>query len=337
MADKVKVLSVLRFTEEQLARLREVSSRLEIWQVPCRTSEEMLLHLGEPEVLYALAAYFSPDKAPHLRWVQLASAGIDHLLDKPIMKSDITVTTTSGIAATPIAEYVFASMLAFARKFPELIELQRKHEWPRQRWYGRKATELRGATIGIVGYGSIGREVGRLAKAFGMRVLAAKRSVQVRVDSGYAEPGVGDRELQYADRVYPPDDLTQMVALCDYVVVATPLTPETRGLVSEGVLRAMRPNAYLVNIARGEVVDEPALLRALREGWIAGAGLDVFAGEPLPPESPFYETPNVIVTPHISSSTNVYTERAAEVFAENLRRYLDGRPLLNVVDKARGY
>jgi len=337
MMDKIKVLSVLKLSDEQLDRLRAVSPILDVSQITCKTPEEMLPLLGEPEILYTYHADFLPEQAPRLKWVQLSSAGADHLLGKPIMQSDIAITTASGIHAIPIAEYVFGSMLAFARRFPLAFAFQQKHEWPKGRWSALLGTELRGATIGIIGYGSIGREIGRLAKAFGMRVLASKRNPARREDSGYRTPGSGDARMEHVDEVFGPDELAQMVSACDYVVVALPLTPETRGIVSESVIRAMKPTAYFVNISRGEVVDEEALIRALREGRIAGAGLDVFWQEPLPPDSPLYDLPNVILTPHISGATAAYNDRATDLFAENLRRYLAGEPLLNLVDKALGY
>lgn len=337
MADKVKVLSVLKLSDEQLDRLRAVSPRLEVAQVTCKTPEDMLPLLGEPEVLYTYHADFSPEQAPHLKWVQLSSAGADHVLDKPIMRSDIAITTASGIHAIPIAEYVFGSMLAFARRFHVYLPMQQKHEWPKGRWSALLGAELRGATIGIIGYGSIGREIGRLAKAFGMRVLASKRDPAKREDGGYRVQGAGDAKMEYVDEVFGPRQLEEMVSACDYVVVALPLTPETRGIVSESVIRAMKPTAYFVNISRGEVVDEEALIRALREGRIAGAGLDVFWKEPLPPDSPLYDLPNVILTPHVSGATAAYNDRATDLFAENLRRYLAGEPLLNLVDKTVGY
>jgi phosphoglycerate dehydrogenase-like enzyme len=196
---------------------------------------------------------------------------------------------------------------------------------------------LRGATLGIAGYGSIGRAVANLARGFGTRVLATKRSPAEKRDAGYTHPGAGDPEGAIPERIYGPEGLAEMVGRCDYVVLCLPSTPDTDGVVGERVLRAMRPSAYLVNVGRGTVVDEPALVRALKEGWIAGAGLDVFAREPLPVESELWDLPNVICTPHVSNNTADYERDSLGFFAHNLRRYLAGEPLLNVVDLRRGY
>jgi phosphoglycerate dehydrogenase-like enzyme len=335
---EIVVLSTMRFTDELLDKLRAVSPRLVVKQRTCHGAEEVEQVLEDGvEVLYTF--YLSADlsRAPDLKWVQLHSAGVDHLLDHPLMKSDILLTTTSGIHATPIAEYVFASILAFNRRVPQMLTYQSRREWPQGRWNLFARPELRDRTLGIIGYGSIGREVGRIARCFGMRVVATKRSVSQMRDVGYAVQGTGDRKGALLDEAFPPERLSDMLGLCDYVVVTVPLTPETRKLIGEAGLRAMKPSAYLVNISRGETVDEAALIRALQEGWIAGAGLDVFEEEPLPSDSPLYDLENVILSPHVSGFTLRYDERASDLFAENLRRYLTGEPLLNLVDKERGY
>jgi phosphoglycerate dehydrogenase-like enzyme len=288
------------------------------------------------EVLYT---FHVPDRicelAPGLKWVQLHSAGVDHLLDSPLMESNVVITTASGIHATPIAEYVMASMLAYRWRVPFWTHCQREARWPSRRWDLYARPELRGSTVGILGYGSIGREVGRLAHAFGMRVLALRRSPGTPHEDwpAYAEGG----EEGVAERIYGPDTLHEMLPACDYLVIALPLTPDTTHLIGEEALRAMKPTAYLVNIGRGGIVDEPALVRALREGWIAGAGLDVFEEEPLPPDSPLWGIESVLISPHVAGFTPHYDERAAQIFAENLVRYTAGRPLLNVVDKQAGY
>lgn len=260
------------------------------------------------------------EAAPHLRWIQLTSAGADRLLNSGFVEQGITVTTVSGLHATPIGEHVLCTMLMWAKGMPRAMRAQVNHEWARF-----APAELYGATVGIVGIGHIGAEVGRLAKAFGCRVIATKRSATAATSASYA------------DEVLPPSQLDRVLRESDYLVLSVPLTPETRGMIGEPQLRAMKPSALLVNIARGPVTVEADLLRALQEGWIAGAALDVFEREPLPPEHPFWAMENVILTPHISGGTERYNQRAVEIFARNLRRYLAGEPLENVVDPARGY
>ncbi|MFB0545308.1 MAG: D-2-hydroxyacid dehydrogenase [Anaerolineae bacterium] len=336
--EKVKVLSVHHFSEEQLDKLRAVSPRLVVEQRTVHNDQELEEVLDdEVEVLFTFFASFDPALAPRLRWIQLNSAGVDHILDAPIMESDVIITTASGIHAPPIAEYVLAFMLSHIRKFPQMLRYQMRREWPKKRWKVLLGGELRGKTVGIVGYGSIGREVGRLAKAFGMRVVATKRSAGERGDTGYWIAGAGDPEASLLDRLYPPEGLQEMLAECDFVVIAVPSTSETMRAIGEEELRAMKPSSFLVNIARGEIIDEPILIRALKEGWISGAGLDVFAQEPLPKDSELWDMENVIISPHIAAATPCYDERATDLFAENLRRYLAGEELLNVVDRKRGY
>lgn len=260
------------------------------------------------------------DVAPKLKWIQLTSAGADRLLNSGFIEGGITVTTVSGLHATPIGEFIIGSMLMWAKGAHRTMRAQVKHEWARF-----APSELHGKTVGIVGIGHIGAEAGRLAKAFGCRVIATRRSA-TEVTS---EP--------YADEVMPASQLDRLLRESDYVVLSMPLTPETRGMIAEPQLRAMKPAALLVNIARGPVVVEADLLRALREGWIAGAALDVFDQEPLPADHPLWDMENVILTPHISGGTEIYNQRATQIFADNLRRYLAGEPLENVVDPARGY
>jgi phosphoglycerate dehydrogenase-like enzyme len=335
----IHVLSTLEFSKDLLARIRAVSNRIALTQHTSPDVDHIPTKLlAQAEVLYTFGALPQPEQAPHLRWVQLNSAGANHVLQHPLFATDVMFTTVSGLHSINIGEYVFASILAWSRHLNELLDFQRKGEWPSNRWACCQPSELRGATIGILGYGSIGREVGRLAKVFGMRVLALKRNAQAPGErSSFEIPGLGDPHGTLPDVLYRPDQLREMLAQCDYVVMAVPLTPETRGMIGEAELHAMKPTSYLVNIARGEVCDEPALIRALQGKWIAGAGLDVFAQEPLPHDSPLWKLPNVILTPHISGFSPNYDQRAADIFCENLRRYIAGQPLLNVVGKTTGY
>jgi phosphoglycerate dehydrogenase-like enzyme len=236
-----------------------------------------------------------------------------------------------------MGEYVLMMMLAFAHRLPEMVRFQRRAEWAHDLWPEVGAQELRGAIVGIVGYGSIGREVGRLAKAFGMRVLALKRRAGQTEDAGWRLPGLGDPALEHVDRLLSRDELPALLGESDYVVLSLPLTPETRGMIGAAELGQMKHSAVLINVARGDLVDEAALVEALQEGKIGGAALDVFSQEPLPADSPLWRLPNVLLSPHAADVNAHYDARAIELFAENLRRYLDGRPLLNVVDLAQGY
>lgn len=335
--EPIYILSTVHLSDEALARVRAVSSRVVLAQHPLgRPGEQARQELGRLEILYTFGALPQPEHAPRLRWVQLHTAGADHVATHPLFKTGVIFTTTSGLHAVNMAEYVLASILAWARHFRELFDCQRQAHWPgEERWTRFAARELRGATLGVVGYGSIGREVSRLACALGMHVLALKRHPQRREDTGFSF--VGDQPGCLPEAVYGPDQLLHMLPLCDYVVLAVPLNAETYHMIGERELRAMKPTAYLVNVARGAVVDEAALVRALQEGWIAGAGLDVFEREPLPADSPLWQMDNVLLTPHISGFTPQYEQRAVEIFTENLRRYLAGQPLLNVVDPALGY
>ncbi len=335
--ENVHVLSTVRFDEEQLAQLRAVSPRLKLAQHTVQDAGELPPQVWpQVEVLCTFWALPEPGQAPNLRWVQLLSAGADHAIEHPALGPDVHVTTTSGIHAINIGEYVLALMLAWGHHLTSLFDHQRRKVWPKGRFRMFAPQELRGATLGIVGYGSIGREVGRLACAFGMRVLALQRGSDP-ADHGYVIPGVGDPQGWIPASFYQPRELRTMLSECDYVVLTVPLTETTRHLIAADELRAMKSSAFLINISRGQVVDDTALMRALQEGWIAGAGLDVFNQEPLPADSPLWEMENVILTPHIAGLTPHYHERAADVFAENLRRYLSGRPLLNQVDWSRGY
>jgi phosphoglycerate dehydrogenase-like enzyme len=335
--EPITILNTVPFDPEQLTRLHDLSPRVRVIQRAIEDTGELPSEVwSEVEVLSTFTVLPTLDKAPRLRWVQLLSAGADHAIDHSLWSEKVIFTTTSGIHAIVIGEYVLALMLAWAQRLPALIDYQRRAEWLEDRFQLFAPQELRGATVGIVGYGSIGREVGRLASAFGMRVLALQRSSDPS-DRGYTITGIGDPNGTIPEHFYRPHELLAMLPECDYVVLAVPLTDFTQNLIGPDELRVMRPSAFLVNIARGGVVDEPALIQALQEGWIAGAGLDVFVQEPLPADSPLWGMDNVILSPHIAGSTPHYFDRAVEIFAENLRRYVAGEPLINRVGRAAGY
>ena len=326
MTNGLKVISAYPFSSAS----QEMLSKAAGAEILCiANTDEFLTKLQDADVL---CSYWVPSNwrelAKNLRWLQGSGAGVDGLRSTGILEPDngVVVTTAVGIHATTISEYVFGSMLMFNRTWPEMVRLQDRHIWPLSaNWYKLGGRELVDQTVGIVGLGSIGRRVAQLSKAFGMRVLATRRSV-----TGHEV----DPDL---DRIYPISQLHDMLHQSDYVVIAVPLTSETEKLIGEAELRAMQPHTYLVNVARGRVIDEPMLIRALKEGWIAGAGLDVTEEEPLPADSPLYSMSNVILTPHISGVSVHYDKRLASLFADNLRRYRANEPLRNLYDPARGY
>jgi phosphoglycerate dehydrogenase-like enzyme len=336
--ETVNVVMTQPFPDPLIQKLALVSPLLNITTHKAQKAEEIADVLAETDVLYTFQALPEPEAAPRLRWVQLHSAGADGVLQHSLYThSEVMFTTTSGIHAIQMAEYVLSLMLAFSHRLPHMFEDQTAGVWTESRWKRYVPDELYAATVGIVGYGSIGRQVAHLAQAFGMQVLALKRDVRRLDNSHYSQPGIGDPQAEIPDRIYPHDALRSFVKECDYVVVTVPLTGQTRHLIDAAVLAAMKPSAILINIARGDVVDEEALVDALLSEKIGGAGLDVFSQEPLPTGSPLWQLPNVILSPHIAGFSEHYDARATDVFAENLRRFLAGEPLLNLVDREHDY
>jgi phosphoglycerate dehydrogenase-like enzyme len=336
MAGMLNVLVTMRFDQKQLDRLRAVSPEISVSQADPDVADYSKAH-----VLYAGTPPRDLSRAPALRWVQLHMAGVNALADHPLYtETALPLTTTSGVHAATIAEYAVTMLLALAHRVPRMVEWQARGGWPpdEQRWSLFVPSEVRGATLGVIGYGSIGRELARIAKsAFGMKVLASKRDPARRTDDGYCLPGTGDPEGRLPDEWLGHGQLDALLARSDVVVLCAPLTPETRGLIGEAALGRMKPSAYFINVGRGASVDEAALARALRERRIAGAAVDVFAQEPPPAGHPLYGLDNVILSPHVSGFLPSYDEKCSVLFAENLRRHLAGEPLLNLVDRTRGY
>ncbi|BBX94519.1 D-2-hydroxyacid dehydrogenase [Mycolicibacterium boenickei] len=256
--------------------------------------------------------------ADALEWIHIAAAGVDTLLFDELRGSDVVVTNARGVFDRPIAEYVLGAVIAYAKGSQAGYDHQRRHEW---RY--RETRSIAGARALVVGTGGIGREIARLLRAAGLSVRGAGR---VAVDE---DPDLGT--------VVATDDLAEAVGWCDHLVLAAPLTPQTRGLVDEAVLKAMKPDAHLVNIARGPIVDEGALLAALTERRIGGATLDVFSTEPLPAEHPLWDAPGAVITAHMSGDVEGFRDVLAAQFADNARRWLAGEPLVNIVDKKLGY
>jgi phosphoglycerate dehydrogenase-like enzyme len=333
----MKIVSTAPLTDSQRNVLRAAAPNVEIADRGCRTPDEVreLVAGGCNAMLSFITPNDLAQRAPNLKWVQLLSAGADHAMGA-VKSGGFTVTTASGIHATPIAEYTIASMLAYAHRFHIMLRSQLKHEWLRQGFPGT-IEELRGKTFGVIGYGSIGRESARMAQALGMRVLALKRDPNNRHDDGWCPAGLGDPEGTIPERFFGPEEREEIVRESDYLTVTLPLTEHTRKFLGAKEIAAMRPGAYIVNIGRGEVIDEAALIEALKAGKIGGAGLDVFEKEPLPKESPIWDLENVILTPHMSGANRGYLDKACALFADNLRRFVAGQPLLNVVNPQLGY
>jgi len=333
----IKIASTAVLDDSQRCLIRDAAPGAEIVERACRTPDDVRALLADGgDVLFTFTTPKDLEEvAPTVKWVQLLSAGADHAIGA-LKTSRVTMTTGSGIHATPIAEYTIASMLAFAHRFHLMIRAQQRHEWLRSGFPGT-IEEMRGKTLGIIGYGSIGRETARLGKALGMRVLALKRDPKNRRDDGWCPAGLGDPEGTIPDQFFGPEQREEILRESDYLTVTLPLSEHTRKFLGAREIAAMRPGAYIVNIGRGEVIDEAAITEALKSGKIAGAGLDVFEKEPLPKESPIWDLENVILTPHMSGANRGYMDKACALFADNLRRFVAGQPLLNAVDPKLGY
>jgi phosphoglycerate dehydrogenase-like enzyme len=255
-----------------------------------------------------------------LQWVHSLWAGLEATLFPELVESPVILTNGRGVFARSLGEFALAGMLHFAKNLSRM-----KAQQASARWESFDVEELHGHTLGIVGYGSIGRVAAERARAFGMRILALRR---------HPEKCGDDRRV---DRAYAPGQLNELLAASDYILVAAPLTPETRGLIGEAAFAAMKPNAVLINLGRGPVVVEAQLVRALRERRIRGAVLDVFDEEPLPAGHPLWSLDNVLLSPHTADHTDTWLQEAVDLFLENYRRFAAGEPLLNVTDKRLGY
>jgi phosphoglycerate dehydrogenase-like enzyme len=332
-----KIVVPAAFAPGLVEKVRAVSSDLTIEQINLAKGEWPDDRTTTAEIFYATNTAPNPEQAPNLRWIQTHYAGVENLKDTAVWESDILITTASGIHAPNMAQYCMTQILAWAHRVPAWFRYQKAGKWPNGRWDKYAPEELRHCTLGIIGYGSIGRELARQAQCFGLKILVTKRDARHPEDTGYTLPGTGDPAGTLPHRIYPPEATRSMIGDCDYVVNTLPLTEKTHYFFNEELFRAMKPTAYFVNVGRGGTVNEKDLVRALRKGWIAGAGLDVFETEPLSELSPLWTMENVILTPHISGFTPEYDNRAIDLFAENLRRYLHGVPLLNQVSRETGY
>jgi phosphoglycerate dehydrogenase-like enzyme len=281
-----------------------------------------------PDAEIAITWSIKPEQvkaAKKLRWIHSPAAAVHTLIFPELIDSDIQITNAREVHGPVVAEHVIALIFALAKKIPDAVRLQQKREWGQQRMWDElpRVREIAGATAGLIGLGSIGRAVAKNAKALGMRVIATRE---------HPEKG-----REGANAVFGPTQIDEVFCQADYLVLAAPVTAGTKAIANAERLALMKADACLINVGRGPLVDEPALAAALRDKKIGAAALDVFPKEPLPPDSPLWDLPNLLITPHTAALTDKLWERHYALFSENLRRYLNRQPLLGAVDKSKGY
>ena len=342
MVDSLKIFITFHIDPELIEQIKAVDPRLEILYDPDllgipryqndqhgsrinRTPEQeaiWLKYLKEADIILGYVARpYSPkimEYAPNLKWVQSPSAGIAQAVKRSGWdQTDLLLTTASGVHATPLAEFCIMSMLMFVKGYFHMAEEKKQKHWQRT-----CTTELRTKTLAVVGLGNVGSEVAKLGRAMGMTVVGTKRTTE----------GV-DPESVNVDRLYPSSELHSMLSVADFVVLITPLNDETRGLIGAKEIASMKKGSILINISRGAIVDEPALIEALKSGHLGGLAADVFSREPLPEDSPFWDMPNVIISPHSASTADSENQKLTDIFCDNLKRYLKGEPLRNLLNK----
>ena len=344
MSKKVKVMITFFLEPELVEKIQNLDPRIEVLYKPelmgrpryqshhvgfqgtPEQEKEWLEMMSQAEVIFGYIGRSHlrdlPKLAPNLKWNQSPSTGIGQMVYRGgLTESDIVFTTAGGVHVRPLSEFVIMSMLMFVKNAFRMAEEKEKHNW--ERYCG---TELRDKTLAVISLGRTGKEIARLASCFDMRVIGTKRHIE----------GVDPQSLN-VEKLYHWTDLHDILSEADFVVLTIPHTSETEGLIGEKEFAAMKEGSVLINIARGTVYDEPAFIRALESGHLSGAAIDVAAKEPLPPESPLWDMPNVIVSPHSASTADSENWKLTDLLCENLRRYLDKQPLRNVLDKKKLY
>ncbi len=322
-----------------------LSHRFELWNAPAWVSQRLRQEFPDIEVVHltryegmeadlrqaevAITWSLRPEQfvqARKLRWIHSPAAAVHQLMFPELVTSDVILTNARQVHGPVVAEHVLALIFALAKQIPQAVRFQQQHQWGQESlWNMRpRPREIAGATLGLIGLGSIGREVAKRASALGMRVIAAREHPEKPKPAS-------------VDEVVPAEEIELLLRQSDYVVLAAPLTKETRGLMNAARLAKMRPDACLINVGRGPLIEQQALFEALLARQIGGAALDVFEKEPLPAESPLWDLENLLITPHSAGLTEKLWERHYALISENLRRYLERRPLMAVVDKGRGY
>ena len=310
----------LEIKDKHLEKIRAVDKGIEVIAVSSFDKQEIAEQLKDANIIAGIEPVIPSIKnAKKLKLIHVFSAGVEKVLTPEVIKSKIIVSNSSGIHAIPIAEHVLGFMLIFTRRFYDTFRKQHKKIWERN----QDISELRNKTVLVVGLGNIGTEVGRLANCLGANIITVKQDVKHKPD--------------FVSKVYPKNQLEQVLPKADFVVLCLPLTPDTHHLFDMKKFKAMKKSAIIINIGRGEIIYEKDLIKALEQKIIAGAGLDVTEEEPLPKESKLWNMKNVIITPHHSGWSEKYMDRAIDLFCVNLKAYLNGKPLPNLVDKSRGY
>lgn len=335
----VTYLSTLPLPDAWFAELTARLPEVEVHRLtPAEAAAAPADLLRRVDLLHTTAWFPEPEQMPALRCVQLDTSGVDHVRETRLWASAVPFATLGGIAPVPMAEYAMMAVLELAHRMPLIVRHRNDRSWPdpAERLATLTPRQLAGSTLGIIGYGRIGREISRLASVFGMDVLGLSRTgvpnaAQAKFDTG-RQTADGDRA-----QVLPMDRLDEVLTRSDILVVVVPLTELTRGMIGARELDLLPPGALVINIARGGIVDEAALLERLRDGRIGGAAVDVFDDEPLPPDSVWWSEPNALVTPHVAGLAPQYHAQTLDLVVENLTRLADGRPIVNEVDRVSGY
>jgi len=294
--------------------------------VKLTSNERVLQEISDSDILFAWSVRPEHvEAARKLKWIHTGMAGLSSILIPEVVNSDIIVSNSKGVHAITIAEHTLALMLQFSRRLVPCVERQREALWRRRQIWEAPLSfdELYGKTACVLGLGAIGSEIAKRAFAFGMRVIGIRRRIE-------------DKPA-WVETIYPPNMLDEILPKVDYLIIATPATEETTRMIGRRQFDRMKRSAFVVNIARGEIIDQPALMEALNGDRIAGAGLDVFVPDPLPDGHPLFSTRNLVLTPHVSGISPMLWPRIMELWVENIQRFLAGRPLINQVDKKRGY
>jgi phosphoglycerate dehydrogenase-like enzyme len=304
--------------------LREKFPDFEIVRLTSR--DRIMQELRDTDVLFTFQV--RPEQiraAPKLKWIHTGMAGLTWILIPEVVNSDIVVSNSKGVHAIPMAEHTLALMLQFSRRLVQCLDHQRQGIWRRRQILesGTPFNELYGKTICILGIGTIGSEVAKRARAFGMHVVGIRKNPDIPVDC--------------VDELYPPGKLDEILPTLDYLVLAAPATPETTGMIGREQLNRMKQSAFLVNIARGDIVDQNALIEALEHDRLAGAAIDVFIPDPIPDGHTLHSVKNLIITPHVSGNSPMLWRRVMDIWIENIHRFLEGKTLINQVDKKKGY